>query len=372
MSNLKQVVSNSKPQVAQDDAEEWSMDAHWPALVQGLADQITQTLSTLQSQVDQLLQKERITRMEHRALSIPAERIKQAGLVAQQIHRFHAGRIRQSHERINMAELVENLLQERRKEFAVIGVELRRKLKPVDVLTDPTVAYAFVNAVLDWAMPFGQRVDVRLDINSWPPHARLQIRANNDGVPASSQAQLDGMAWLLVRQIAQAAGGIELKREVSEDNVSVTAMFTRTVQAVDGIAAVELSDDQSSMFKSLQGVYALTISPSLQVRADVRDALREIGIMSDSVVDIEQARDALRHRMPSLIVVDSDLKGPALDSFRKEVLRDVMDFPFVEISADNNSFDMSGFDEMSMAKVGRGNIREALGTAVMFELAKMM
>jgi hypothetical protein len=25
-----------------------------------------------------------------------------------------------------------------------------------------------------------------------------------------------------------------------------------------------------------------------------------------------------------------------------------------------------------MAKVGRGNIREALGTAVMFELAKMM
>lgn len=372
MSNLKQVVSNPMPQVTDDDAEDWSMDAHWPTLVQGLADQITQTLSTLQGQLDQLLFKERISRMEHRALSIPAERIKQAGLVAQQIHRFHAGRIRQSHERINMAELVENLLQERRKEFAVIGVELRRKLKPVDVLTDPTVAYAFVNAALDWAMPFSQRVDVRLDINSWPPHARLQIRANNDGVPASSQAELDGMAWLLVRQIAQAGGGIELKREVSDDCVAITAMFTRTVQAVDGIAAVDLSDDQSSMFKSLQGIYALTISPSLGVRADVRDALREIGIMSDSVVDIEQARDAMRHRMPSLIVIDSDLKGPAFDAFRKELLRDVMDFPFVEISADSNSFDMSGFDEMSMAKVGRGNIRETLGTAVMFELAKMM
>ena len=228
MSTLKQVVSNPMPQSTQDDSEEWSIDAHWPTLVHGLADQITQSLSALQNNLDQLLLKERITRLEHRALSIPAERIKQAGLVAQQIHRFHAGRIRQSHERINMAELVENLLQERRKEFAVVGVELRRKLKPVDVLTDPTVAYAFVNAVLDWAMPFGQRVDVRLDINSWPPHARLQIRANNDGVPASSHAQLDGMAWLLVRQIAQAAGGIELKREVSEDNVSVTAMFTRT------------------------------------------------------------------------------------------------------------------------------------------------
>lgn len=134
MSTLKQVVSNPMPQSTQDDSEEWSIDAHWPTLVHGLADQITQSLSALQNNLDQLLLKERITRLEHRALSIPAERIKQAGLVAQQIHRFHAGRIRQSHERINMAELVENLLQERRKEFAVVGVELRRKLKPVDVL----------------------------------------------------------------------------------------------------------------------------------------------------------------------------------------------------------------------------------------------
>ena len=53
-------------------------------------------------------------------------------------------------------------------------------------------------------------------------------------------------------------------------------------------------------------------------------------------------------------------------------MREVFEFPFVEISPDDSSFDMSGFGEFSMAKVGRGNIREALGTAVMFELAKMM
>ena len=32
-------------------------------------------------------------------------------------------------------------------------------------------------------------------------------------------------------------------------------MFHRTVQAIDGISAVDLSDGQSSMFKSLQGVF---------------------------------------------------------------------------------------------------------------------
>ena len=90
------------------------------------------------------------------------------------------------------------------------------------------------------------------------------------------------------------------------------------------------------------------------------------------MVDFEQARQAVRSRMPNLIVVDAEIKDEEFDLFRRELLREVFEFPFVEISPDDSSFDMSGFGEFSMAKVGRGNIREALGTAVMFELAKMM
>ena len=350
----------------------WSLEEHWPALVAGLADQITEGISALQNSIDLLLAKERITRLEHRALSIPTERLKVAGISAQQINRFYGGRIRQSHEKIDMANLVEGILQERKNELGVLGIELRRKLKTVEVLVDPTVAYTFVNAVLDWGLPFGSRIDVRLDMNAWPKHARLQLRVSNDGLPPSSTAMLDSLSWVLIRQIAQTAGGIEIDRETNDEGVNFTAMFTRTVQAVDGISAVELSDDHSSMFKSLSGTYALTISPTLQIRADVRDALREIGIMSDSVVDFEQARHAVRSRMPNLIVVDSEIMGDAFDLFRREILREVFEFPFVEISPDDSSFDMSGFGDLSMAKVGRGNIREALGTAVMFELAKMM
>ncbi|KRC10387.1 hypothetical protein ASE11_20415 [Hydrogenophaga sp. Root209] len=350
----------------------WSLDEHWPALVARLADQVTEGVSALQNSIDLLLSKERITRLEHRALSIPTERLKVAGISAQQINRFYGGRIRQSHEKVDMAQLVEGVLQERKNELSVLGIELRRKLKSVEVLVDPTVAYAFVNAVLDWGLPFGSRIDVRMDLNAWPRHARLQVRVSNDGLPPSSTAMLDSLSWVLIRQIAQTAGGIEIARETTDDGVNFTAMFTRTVQAVDGISAVELSDDHSSMFKSLSGIYVLTISPALQIRADVRDALREIGVLSDSVVDFEQAREAIRSRMPNLIVVDAGIKGDAFDLFRRELLREVFEFPFIEISPDDSSFDMSGFGELSMAKVGRGNIREALGTAVMFELAKMM
>lgn len=350
----------------------WSLDDHWPTLISGLADQITEGVSALQHQIDLLLTRGRISKLEHRALSIPAERIKVSGVSAQQINRFYSGRIRQSHEKVDMAQLVEGVLQERKQELGILGIALRRKLKPVEVLIDPTVAHTLVNAVLDWGLPFGSRVDVRMDLNAWPQHARFLMRVSNDGVPPSSAVSADSLSWMLIRQIALAAGGIEVERELDDEGVSFTAMFTRTVQAVDGISAVDLSDEHSSMFKSLSGTYVLTISPSLQIRADVRDALREIGIVSDSVVDFNQAREAIKSRMPNLIIVDSEIKDEAFESFRRDLLREVFEFPFVEISPDDSSFDMSGFGEFSMAKVGRGNIREALGTAVMFELAKMM
>ena len=354
------------------ESEAWSLDDHWPEMVSNLASQVTEGVSLLQQHLDQLLVKGRLSKLEHRLLSVPAERIKLAGVSAQQVQRFYGGRIRQSHEKVNLADLIEGVLQERKTELGQLGIALRRKLKPLEVLIDPTVAHTFVNAVLDWALPFGNRIDVRLDLNSWPQNARLQVRVANDGLPPSSSAHMDNLSWMLIRQIANSAGGIEPTRDLNDDGVSFTAMFTRTVQAVDGISAVDLSDDhtRTSMFKSLSGTYVLTVSPSLQIRADVRDSLREIGIASDSVVDLLQAREAMRARMPNLIVVDSELKGEDFDAFRREILREVFEFPFVEISPDDSSFDMSGFGEFSMAKVGRGNIREALGTAVMFELAK--
>jgi hypothetical protein len=369
--------SNAQPAAAAKpggatETDAWSLDNQWPTLIAGLADQITEGVSALQHQIDLLLTRGRISKLEHRALSIPSERIKMSGLSAQQINRFYSGRIRQSHEKVDMAQLVEGVLQERKQELGILGIALRRKLKPVEVLIDPTVAHTLVNAVLDWGLPFGNRVDVRMDLNAWPQHARFLMRVSNDGVPPSSAVSADSLSWMLIRQIALAAGGIQIERAIDDEGVSFTAMFTRTVQAVDGISAVDLSDEQSSMFKSLSGTYVLTISPSLQIRADVRDALREIGIMSDSVVDFNQAREAIKSRMPNLIIVDAEIKDDAFESFRRDLLREVFEFPFVEISPDDSSFDMSGFGEFSMAKVGRGNIREALGTAVMFELAKMM
>ena len=155
------------------DSDAWSLDDHWPELVAGLADQFTENVSSLQQQLDQLLSKGRISKQEHRTMSIPAERIKLAGVSAQQINRFYTGRIRQTHEKVDMAQLVEGVLQERKQELAILGIALRRKLKAVEVLIDPTVAHTFVNAVLDWSLPLCAWISMpglsmRVSWSAWP------------------------------------------------------------------------------------------------------------------------------------------------------------------------------------------------------------
>lgn len=350
--------------------EHWSLAEQCGPLLHSAADQISDVLHALQSRLDQLQAQGKLAAPDQAALAVPVGRIKRLAGVMEQIQRFNAGRIRQSHERIDLAQLAESGLQERRKEFALIGVEMRRKLKPVEVLLDPSVTHTFFHSLVDWALPLGRRIDVRVDLNDWPPHARLQVRVHAEDVPSSRAPELDNLDWALLRQIAATTGGIDLQRKVTAESITATAMFHRTVQAIDGMSAVDLSEDPTSAFKSLHSVYALVVSPSLQIRADVRDALREIGVSADSVVDLQQAAEAATRRTPNIVVIDADLKGPEFEQFRRALLREAMDMPFVEISSDDTSFDMSGFGELSMAKVGRGNIRGALGTAVMFELAK--
>jgi hypothetical protein len=203
-------VSQARGEAAEPDA--WSLDDHWPDLLAGLADQITEGVSTLQSSIDQLLAKGRITkarapRAQHTGRTHQAWRYQRPA--DQPLLRWpHSPVARKSGHGGTGRRRAAGAKQE----LGVLGIALRRKLKPVEVLIDPTVAHTFVNAVLDWGLPFGSRVDVRMDLNAWPQHARLQVRVSNDGVPPSShpsrQPELDADP-----PDRPGGGGIEIDRD---------------------------------------------------------------------------------------------------------------------------------------------------------------
>ena len=70
------------------------------------------------------------------------------------------------------------------------------------------------------------------------------------------------------------------------------------------------------------------------------------------------------------------LKTPSGQSeytaFRDEILDEVPDFFFIEVVEDGATFEMSGLNGATSARVGRAVIATSLAPALMFELSKSL
>ena len=136
----------------------WRMAEHWPELVAAVTEQSVESVNLLLRGLELLVNRHRLTAAEYQVLTQPVQRLKHASMNAQQIVRFQSGRIRQSHEKIDLAYLSESVLQERRNELATMGITVRRKFKPVEVLIDPTLGHSLTQAMLEWSIPFGNQI----------------------------------------------------------------------------------------------------------------------------------------------------------------------------------------------------------------------
>lgn len=248
-------LSTPPSEPAQSAPGRWRMAEHWPELVTALTEQSIDSVTLLLRGLDLLAHKGRLTPAEHKVLALPAERLRHVGISAQQIVRFQSGRVRQSHEKIDLAYLLECVLQERRNELALLGLAVWRKFQSVDVLIDPTLGFSLAQAMLDWSMRFGHRIDLRLDLAPGePPCARLRMKTHGEHPPTESQVFEDGLHWLLLRQIAATDGAVEVERSLTEQGVLLSATFARTLPSAasaarpDEHASNEAPLDQDSQY----------------------------------------------------------------------------------------------------------------------------
>ncbi|GAB3192567.1 hypothetical protein [Hydrogenophaga aquatica] len=350
--------------------DQWRMADHWPELVVAVTDQSIESVSLLLRGLDLLVKRGRLTPAEYKVLAMPAERLKHCGINAQQIVRFQSGRVRQSHEKIDLAYLIESVLQERRNELAIQGIAVRRKFKPVDVLIDPTLGFSLTSAMLEWSTHFGHRIDLRLDAEGDPARARLWMKTYTEHEPVQSAVFEDSIHWLLLRQIATTDGGIDVERNVTGDGVELTACFRRTLGAGAAAPAAGLPDaglHPESIFRTITGAYVVVCSADAETRLEAVDIVRKLGVAVDGVASGTQALDAMRGREVHLLV--QDLAHPPADvAALQNGLKDSHPLmPVVEIGA-------AGAPARSGERplIPRDALRQSLGSAVMFTLSKMM
>jgi hypothetical protein len=356
----------------------------WRDLVNELSAEIAGPLTSALERVHILTSTGRIDRAGLRALSDEIQRARQVSMSGQQLARLASGELRQTPERLPLTDTLKDVLVQRASETQARNIHIKQVLKPTEVIVDASLLYTLINTLVDWSLSHAQStLELRIDVKTWPANARLNckfaFRPVDEHIEEEDAAvharRLDSMTWRLVDQTARTMGLI-IERKITGPHVALTIEFPRTVNdTVEGVSAVDLDQGfapSSYNSKPLAGSHVLVVASRRDVRIQVRDAIRNMGLIVDFVNSIDEARDFCRGGLPHAIVVESVLRGDRFNDLRAEVDSSGSDVVFVEIIEEGNSFEISGFGGLNMARVGRDAIITSLPSALLFELSKTM
>jgi hypothetical protein len=350
----------------------------WHDLVAQIGAEVAAPLTAALERINALTSTGRIDRAGLRALREEVEAARQAGMIGQQLTRFASGRLRQSHERLQLADVLHGVIAHRSRETTARGLVVKPVLKPVEVIVDASLLFSVLNSTVDWALANAQsQVDFAIDIKTWPAHALLTCRfahraADDLADDATALANLDSLTWRLLEQTAWTMGLVVGRHDEAHRTV-LTLEFPRTASSViEGVSTMELNDGfaPSSNSQPLAGSHVLVISARRDLRAQVRESLRHMSLIIDFVNSVDEATAFCSEGLPHAVIVESIQSGERFQHFRAEIAAEVPDFVFIEIVEQGKGYDMSGFDGAAMARVGREAIASALPSALMFELSK--
>lgn len=377
--------------VMRADRQPWPPEGpeeHYRALIAQIGSEIGASLSSALERVTTLAATGKIDRPGLRALRDEIELARRVGMVGQQLARFASGRIRQSPETLSLTQLARDVLLQRGREASAKGLEIRQAMRPVDVIADATLLHSLLQALVDWMLEHAAAdVEFRIDLRPWPPHARLSchfchraaagvdaaVVARNDS-PEGSET-LDTLSWRLVQQIAWALK-LGLERHDGPDGIAaVSVEFPQTVcEQLEGVTAVEIDQGfgVSDNSKPLAGAQVLVLAQRRDLRTDIREATRHMGLVVDFVSSIEEAEEFCRDALPQALVYESSLGGARFQKLRGNIESDLPGFAFIEVAAEGTGFTLSNEGSRQHAIIGREAVLASLPSALIYELSRTM
>ena len=300
-----------------------------------------------------------------------------AGRIArqsQQLSRLASGRLRQSHERLALQELVAQVLKESAKRLRALGVEVEPHLRTVEIIVDPGLLVSLLETAVDWAAARGQRIQVWLDIKNWPEHAVLLLKVKQT-ISAGEQGPRDDedcLDWFLLVQVAQAMG-VMVEREVIGDQSMLTIEFPRTVRQLEGLTAIEVDvgDSMHSETRPLAGHRLLLISDDERLKRELLEVCDNMGVVLDSTPTTKQAVRFCELDPPHMVVIDEKLHDKRFDELRQDLLDHNVNFPFIEIAEGHNIVEVASWMGDRMSRISRDSLRGQLPSILAMELAKV-
>ena len=372
------VANSAAPQLP--GADRPNHNERWHELVAQIGAEIAAPLTAALERINALTSTGRIDRHGLRALREEVEAARQVGMIGQQLTRFASGRVRQSHERLQLPDVLKGVLSHRARETQACGVALKPTLKPAEVVVDASLLFSLLNSTLDWALANAHsQIEFTIDIKNRPANARLACRFANrpldqqaDGAATAAPGNLDSLTWRMIEQTAWAMG-LLVERKQEGPATTLTLEFPRTAgNAMEGASTLGTNDGFSLSANSqpLAGSHVLVIASRREMRVEIRDALRNMSLIIDFVNSVDEAIAFCREGLQHAIIIEAIQSGERFALFREEISTEVPDFVFIEIVEEGTAFELSSFSGTNVARVGREVVATSLQPALMFELSK--
>lgn len=358
------------------------------ALIAQLGSEVASTLSSALERVATLAATGRIDRDGLRALRDEIDLARRAGIMGQQVVRLGNGRVQLASERLDLTGLLREALLQRSREIDARGIEVRQVFTAAEVMSDATLVFSLLQTLLDWTFEHAvSRIDLKLDIKSWPSHARLAAAFahrqpdevdNTASTGPEGETRLNTMSWRLLQQTALVLG-LVVQRKDTPGTTELVFEFPQTLAArlpgLDSMdsavdAAVTSSAANAHNSQPLAGRHVIVLAARREVRNVVREALRPMGLMVDFVASVDEAREFCADGLPHAMIYEASLAGERFERLRTEMLAEVPTLPFIRIAEQGKAFEVLNLGGRQFASVGRDAIIEALPAALMFELSR--
>ena len=247
------------------------MDAErWHELVSQVGAEIAAPLTAALERIHVLTATGKIDRAGLRALRDEVEQARQVGMIGQQLTRFASGRVRQSHEVLQLEEVLKSVLALRTRETQARGIALKPQLKSARVIVDGSLLFSLLNATLDWALANAHaHIEYTIDYKTWPAHARLTCKfahrpadqPDDESVTTSTPPRLDSLSWRLIEQTAWTMGLVVDRKEASGISTLVLEFPKTAGEEMEGLSASEIDDAsaQSGNSKALAGSHVMVV-----------------------------------------------------------------------------------------------------------------
>jgi hypothetical protein len=317
-----------------------------------------------------------LNRNDIRTLQAAATAVRRIAMSSQQISRLAAGRLRQSHEKLALHEIVRQVVKENDRQYYQAGVMIEEHLQPVEIIVDAGLLISLCEAAVECALRYGQVLTLGLKVSNWPQNGILTLRSRqhvqDPAKPLTAMPEL--LEWVLVGRLAEAMG-VTASREVYDDYAVITLEFPRTVTRLEGLTAVEVQTDGDSLMSGQSRPFAghriLLVTGDARVRWELEAICKEMRLSLDTVPTAAQAVRYCEQDKPDAIVVDEAQHDALFDQLRSDLMRYDLNFPSVEITLDGKGVAMSSWDGQNMSRISRDALRSQLPSILAVELAKV-